>query len=249
MNSVSHHGWCGRSRKKHFASRKNYYWKCPHLCPGAHFIVPLCPRYKRHFHSMNVHGYSGLVANHFRLRRQNHTELNESFSKNKLQIAAVFIFCFLQHFTSQHCDFCHSLLFGGAVEKRLRVELKKKNQFWVELNSPSAYSLIKPSLMSYIMFCALFCVFSKLEFSFSTIPITLKAICRHYPFFSSKHPSKSFLDLSSVHWLPPLLSLHSLSCKDLYLITSCCVFGDHLTTGSSKIYFLLNLWGNSEIRT
>lgn len=43
------------------------------------------------FYSLNVQNYSDHAANHWRIRKQNHTELNESFFKNKLQIATFFI--------------------------------------------------------------------------------------------------------------------------------------------------------------
>lgn len=45
------------------------------------FHFAIISQIQTHFYSLDVLSYPSHVANHFRLRKQNHTELNESFSR------------------------------------------------------------------------------------------------------------------------------------------------------------------------
>lgn len=183
-------------QEKHFALRKTFYWKCPQLFPVVYFIIS---HIQIHFHPLNVHSYSSHVANHFSWENKiTHSWMShfQEYSPNSYFLHL----CFYQQFTSQHSDFCQSILLGQAMEE-VEGALKKSNFVlnWILLTH-TVYQ-IQPHETLYFVPC--FMYFSKLEFSFSTYSWPLTPVdTTHSSVISSKYPSKALIDQCGIHWFP-----------------------------------------------
>lgn len=90
VDSILYHIWSCHSGKIHLAIWKNSHWKCSHLCPSAHCILSLFPRYKV-FLFFECAELFRSCSQSLENKKTKSYRVEWVIFKNKLQIATFFI--------------------------------------------------------------------------------------------------------------------------------------------------------------